>query len=79
MPRKARIDAPEVLHHVIGRGINRQKIFSEKKDYMNFLERLGDLLIETKHLAEGYSNPLFLRDGCTLSYSQEHISYTEGV
>jgi len=48
MPRKGRIDAPGALHHVIGRGINRQKIFSDKTDYINFLERLGDLLIETK-------------------------------
>jgi REP element-mobilizing transposase RayT len=48
MPRKARIDAPGAIHHVIGRGINRQEIFSDKKDYLNFLERLGDLLNETK-------------------------------
>ena len=48
MPRKARIDASGALHHVIGRGINRQEIFSDKTDYLNFLERLGDLLVETK-------------------------------
>ncbi len=48
MPRKARIDDPGALHHVIGRGINRQEIFSDKTDYLNFLERLGDLLVETK-------------------------------
>lgn len=48
MPRKARIDAPGAIHHIIGRGINRQEIFSDKTDYLNFLERLGDLLIETK-------------------------------
>ena len=27
---------PGALHHVIGRGINRRKIFSCKIDYMNF-------------------------------------------
>ncbi len=48
MPKKARIDAPGALHHVNGRGINRQEIFSDKTDYLNFLERLGDLLVETK-------------------------------
>ena len=48
MPRKARIDATGALHHVIGRGINRQEIYSDKTDYMNVLERLGDLLIETE-------------------------------
>jgi len=48
MPRKSRIDASGALHHVIGRGINRQKIFRDKKDYTAFMGRLGDLLIETK-------------------------------
>ncbi len=48
MPRRARIDAAGAVHHVIGRGINRQAIFSDKKDYQNFLARLGDLLVETK-------------------------------
>ena len=48
MLRKARIDDPGALHHVIGRGINRQEIYSDRTDYMNFLERLGDLLIETE-------------------------------
>ncbi len=27
MPRLARLDAPGVLHHVMGRGIGRKKIF----------------------------------------------------
>ncbi|MBL7174042.1 MAG: hypothetical protein ISS68_14530 [Desulfobacteraceae bacterium] len=27
MPRLARLDAPGVLHHVIGRGIERKEIF----------------------------------------------------
>ena len=30
MPRKARIDAPGALHHIIVRGIERRKIFVEK-------------------------------------------------
>jgi hypothetical protein len=46
MPRKARIDAHWAIHYIIGRGINRQEGFSDK-DYLNFLERLGDLLTET--------------------------------
>lgn len=47
MPRKSRIDAPGALHHVICRGIDRQKIFTDKEDYSLFMERLGNLLIET--------------------------------
>jgi len=48
MPRKSRIDAPGALHHVIGRGIDRQEIFSEKADYHDFLTRLGHILQESK-------------------------------
>jgi len=33
MPRKSRIGAPGALYHVIGRGINRQDIFTDSKDY----------------------------------------------
>jgi putative transposase len=47
MPRKSRIDTPGALHHVICRGIDHQKIFTDKKDYSLFMERLGNLLIET--------------------------------
>jgi len=48
MPRKARIDAPGALHHIILRGIERRKIFYDDNDRNNFLERLGVILIETK-------------------------------
>jgi len=48
MPRKSRIEAPGALHHVIGRGIARQKIFLTKEDRDDFLERLGSILIWSK-------------------------------
>ena len=41
MPRKARIDAPGALHHVIIRGIERRKVFRSDYDRKNFLNRLG--------------------------------------
>ncbi len=47
MPRFARLDAPGVVHHVIIRGIERRKIFSDEKDCEDFVERLGDLLSRT--------------------------------
>lgn len=47
MPRQSRINAPGALHHIIGRGIDRQAIFSEALDYTLFLERLGGLIIES--------------------------------
>ena len=48
MPRSARLDAPGVLHHVIIRGIERQKIFIGNKNRDDFLARLTVLLPETK-------------------------------
>jgi putative transposase len=48
MPRKARIDAPGALHHVIVRGIERRKIFRSDYDRENFLDRLSILIPETR-------------------------------
>ena len=47
MPRKARIDAPGALHHVIVRGIEKRDIFRDDHDRNNFLERLGTILDES--------------------------------
>jgi putative transposase len=48
MPRKARIDAPGALHHIIVRGINRRKIFFDDSDRDDFLDRLGAILSDSK-------------------------------
>ena len=48
MPRKSRIDAPGALHHVIGRGIERRKIFLDDTDRNNFLDRLGYIITDTR-------------------------------
>jgi hypothetical protein len=37
MPRKARIDAPGALHHIVVRGIARRKLFDDDNDDRNFL------------------------------------------
>jgi hypothetical protein len=37
MPRLSRLDAPGVLHHVIGRGIERRKIFLDALDHNDFV------------------------------------------
>ena len=44
MPRKARIDAPGALHHIICRGIEEQRVFRDDKDRDNFVKRLGKIL-----------------------------------
>ncbi|MBI5207935.1 MAG: transposase, partial [Candidatus Firestonebacteria bacterium] len=40
MPRKKRIDYPGTLHHIIVRGINKEKIFRDDQDKNEFLNRL---------------------------------------
>jgi REP element-mobilizing transposase RayT len=47
MPRKARIDAPGALHHVIARGIEKRNIFWDDHDRNNFVERLATILDES--------------------------------
>ncbi|MEW5948369.1 MAG: transposase [Thermodesulfobacteriota bacterium] len=47
MPRKARIDAPGALHHIIIRGIEKKAIFRDDQDRDNLLHRLGNVLSET--------------------------------
>jgi REP element-mobilizing transposase RayT len=55
MPRKARIDAPSALHHILIRGIERRHIFTDDSDRDNFIERLGDIVAETKTLCFGWA------------------------
>ena len=49
MPRQARIDAPGALHHIIGRGIERRKIFRDDQDRNSFLPRLENIVTETQN------------------------------
>ena len=48
MPRKARIDAPGALHHIIIRGIEKRKIFEDDDDRYQFIKRLGHILTEAE-------------------------------
>ena len=48
MPRKARIDAPGALHHIIVRGIERKAIFKDDSDRENFLDRLSAIVSESE-------------------------------
>ena len=47
MPRKARIDAPGALHHIIFRGIEQRLIFRDDRDRDQFIDRLSEILAET--------------------------------
>lgn len=43
MPRQARLDAPETLHHVMVRGLERRSIFRDETDREDFVTRLAQL------------------------------------
>ena len=47
MPRRARLDAPDTLHHVIVRGIEKNNIVSDDRDRQDFVNRLGTIALET--------------------------------
>ena len=70
MPRKARLDAPGALHHIIVIGIERRKIFRDDTDRDDFLNRFGGILCESQTLCCGWSLMpnhfhLLLRTGLT--------------
>jgi hypothetical protein len=48
MLRESRIDVPAALHHIIGIGIDRRKIFLDDEDRDQILERLAANLKRTK-------------------------------
>lgn len=68
MPRKARIDAPGALQHIIIRGIERKAIFKDDSDRDNFLDRLSALVSESNTGCYGWAImtnhvPLLLKTG----------------
>lgn len=48
MPRRARLDAPGTLQHVMVRGIEKRRIVNDVADRKNFVTRLGALAAGTK-------------------------------
>jgi REP element-mobilizing transposase RayT len=54
MPRKARIDAPGALHHIIIRGIEKKAIFHDVMDRKDFLKRLELIFLDTKTSCYGW-------------------------
>ena len=47
MPRQARLDAPGTLHHVIIGRIEKRKIVDDKNDQNRFVERMGQIALDT--------------------------------
>jgi len=50
MPRKARITVAGAIHHIMSRGIEGKKIFSDDEDRHFFLNHLETLLSKTGYL-----------------------------
>lgn len=70
MPRKARIDAPGALHHIICRGIERGKIFLDDTDRNEFVRRLTAVIKGTQTFCYAWALipnhfHLLLRTGAT--------------
>ena len=68
MPRQPRLDTLGALHHVMGRGIEKTKIFRNNADMLKFLGRLEEILQETKTVCYAWALipnhfHLFLRTG----------------
>jgi len=55
MPKTARLDAPGVLHHIMIRGIERQRIFRDIQDRDDLPERISVILPETHTTCRNYS------------------------
>ena len=59
MPRQPRLDTPGALHHALGRGTDGLKIFGDRKDCEDFLNRL-------KVLCESEALSIYVREWGTL-------------
>ncbi|MBI5234030.1 MAG: transposase [Deltaproteobacteria bacterium] len=68
MPRQARLDMPGALHHIMVRGLNKTDIFIDDQDKEQFLQRLGDNIIEGKCLVFAW----------TLMDNHVHILFRSG-
>ncbi len=55
MPRKARLDAPGTLHHIIIRGIEKKKIVDDRQDRQRFSTCLGEITRETNTAVYAWS------------------------
>jgi putative transposase len=68
MPRQARLDAPDTLHHVILRGIERGKNVADARDREAFVACLGTLAAATGTMVDAWvllpnHDHLLLRSG----------------
>jgi REP-associated tyrosine transposase len=46
MPRVGRVILPDYPHHIVQRGHNRQVVFAQEEDFVNYLENLHELKVQ---------------------------------
>jgi len=68
MPRRARLDAPGTLHHVIVRGIEKRRIVDDDQDRKMFVKGLGEL-------SQGIQTPVY---AWTLMTNHAHLLLRSG-
>ena len=68
MPRRARLDAPGTLHHVIVRGIEKRRIVDDDQDRKMFVKGLGEL-------SHGIQTPVY---AWTLMTNHAHLLLRSG-
>jgi REP element-mobilizing transposase RayT len=79
MPRIARLDAPEVIHHVMIRGIEGRKKFRNNKDHKDLIEKLAKLCPEMEitcyawAFMSNHAHFLFRTDQYPLSKLMRHL------
>lgn len=70
MPRRARLDAPGTLHHVIIRGIEKRRIVDDRWDRQDFVSRMGQVASDTETVI--YAWALMTNHAHILLRSSEH-------
>jgi len=55
MPRRARLDSPGTLHHVMIRGIEQRRVVDDDTDRNDFVRRLGTVAVETRTPIYGWA------------------------
>ena len=70
MPRRARLDTPGTLHHVIVRGIEKRRIVNDVADRKNFVKAYGGAInrYQNQHLRLGADD-----QSCAHSFTQLRV------
>lgn len=55
MSQQPRLDLPGYLYHAIVRGINRERIFKDSCDYLEFIRRFKEILDDEEGVCFGWT------------------------